>query len=76
MQALLEITIEIILYLFLHLFIIIFSVHHYFNTDINHINALINHINKHTIKIYNQCTYTRIIIKKFLVFLYVVYKNE
>ena len=42
--------------------------HHQFNTDINNIN-------KHTI-IYNQYTYTIIIIKKCLLFFFIVHKNE
>ena len=37
------------------------SRHHYYENRY----AIINQINKHTVKIYNQCAYTQIIIKKF-----------
>ena len=40
-----------------------------------HINTLIIHVNKHTIKIYNQYMYTIIIIKIFY-FFSLIYKNE
>ena len=36
----------------------------------------INQINKHKAKIDNQCMYTQIIIKNFLLFFFTVYKNE
>ena len=38
--------------------------------------VVINQINKHKAKIYNQCTYTQIIIKKILLFFFTEYKNE
>ena len=41
-----------------------------------HINKPINHIDKNAIKIYNRCMHTQIIIKKFLLFFFTVYKNE
>ena len=44
-------------------------------TRIN-ISITINQINKHKAKIYNHCMYTEIIIKKFLLFFFTVYKNE
>ena len=37
-------------------------------------NKPINHINKHTIKIYNHHTYTQIIIKNFVVFFFNIQK--
>ena len=40
-----------------------------------HINTPIIHVNKHTIKIYNQYMYTIIIIKIFY-FFSLIYKNE
>ena len=44
-------------------------------TGIN-ISITINQINKHKAKIYNHCMYTEVIIKKFLLFFFTVYKNE
>ena len=41
-----------------------------------HISTPINHINKYTIKIHNECTYPIIIIKKILLFFFTKYKNE
>ena len=38
--------------------------------------VLVNQIKKHKAKIYNQCTYTQIIIKKILLFFFTEYKNE
>ena len=55
------------LYQFYALLLMIVLKHHQFNTDINKNN----HINKH-----NRSTYTQIIIKKFLLFFFTVYKNE
>ena len=37
--------------------------------------VVINQINKHNVKIYNHCTYTKIIIKK-IFFFFIEYKNE
>ena len=37
------------------------------------INTPIKHINKHTIKIFNQCTYTIIITKKIFYFFFLLY---
>ena len=37
--------------------------------------ADINQINKHKAKIYNQCTYTAIIIKRKLLFFFIIYKK-
>ena len=47
-------------------------------TNIVRINifVVINQINKHTVKIYNQCTYTQIIIKKLYFFFFIEYKND
>ena len=44
-------------------------------TRIN-IFVVINQVNKHKTKIYNQCTYTLIVIKFFLLFFFNEYKNE
>ena len=41
-----------------------------------HISTPINHINKYTIKIHYECTYTIIIIRKFLLFFFTKYMNE
>ena len=38
--------------------------------------VVINQINKHKAKIYNQRMYTQIFIKKFLLFFFTEYKNE
>ena len=38
-------------------------------TNIMRINIYINQINKHKAKIYDQCTYTLIIIKKFHIYI-------
>ena len=38
--------------------------------------VVINQTNKHKAKIYNHCEYTKIIIKKFLLFFFTEYKNE
>ena len=48
------------------------------HTNITRINIFCNHYsnNKHKAKIYNQCMYTQIIIKKILLFFFTVYKNE
>ena len=49
------------------------------NIIITRINIFvaINQTNKHKAKIYNQCTYTQIIIKKnYLLFFFTEYKNE
>ena len=71
-QALLEINLEMILYLFLHLLLLIIDFKdHQFNTDIN----THKYTNKHSIKMYYQCIYTIIIIKK-KQFFPLIYKNE
>ena len=48
------------------------------HTNIMRINifVVINQINKHKAKIYDQCMYTLIIIKETLLFFFTEYKNE
>ena len=48
------------------------------NIIITRINifVVINQTNKHKAKIYNQCTYTQVIIKKKLFSFFTEYKNE
>ena len=47
------------------------------NIIITRINifVVINQINKHKAKIYNQCTYTQIIIKNILLLFFIIYKK-
>ena len=45
-------------------------------TNIMRINIYINQINKHKAKIYDQCTYTLIIIKKFHIYIKKIFISQ